>query len=801
MKKAIISTFIFLITASSVSAEVRLVPGDYPTIGAAVSACSDGDEVVVADGVYRGDGNRDLYINRDITVRSENGPGGCIIDCNGTETEEHRGFQLDRNCVIAGFTIINGYAEEGGAIYCGHDNSTIVNCVITDNSAERKGGGIYSRSGLTIINCKITGNSAGAGGGISFEGGGRMIINCKITGNSAGAGGGIYFGGGGATIKSCIISDNIATEDRRSYSDVREGSGGGICCNRSSVIITDSHIEHNSANYGGGGIYCQEYSNMTIKNCTISNNTAESERGESFGGGIYCGIYWGGNSNLTVMDSAICDNIVRANTSRGGGILFESSSEGTKLTILNCTINGNSLEGDQNSRGGGIFCNLERQNNFATVISECTIENNTAKREDNGYSYGGGIYCCRGRPIVTKCKISSNSATHGGGITCNQSSPVITGCVISGNFGSGQYKYYGGGIYCTDSSPAISNCTIVGNSFYGLRCRDGGANVISSIFCYNGRDNKMQINDHGNVVNVKYSDVQTREPEPWPGEGNINADPCFVESGYWDVNDTPVYWPDDFWVEGNYRLLATSPCIDSGCVTSYLIDRTDLDGNPRIIGQMDMGAYEFRNSEPAANAGSDLTGYACPTNGMAEVILDGSGSSDADGGVLSYLWTWVIDSDTYDANGANPVIELPVGQHNIELVVNDGTDNSEPDEVVITVVEPIESRLRIYSRLINRNNHRKKIPAYLSLPEGITKEQVDDSKYLLFYPGQIAAVRQRIIEYNRGGILHTAIVAFFNKDELMGAIADNGRVELQIVGQLKTGQYFYGDDSVWIKDR
>ena len=287
MKKAIIPIFIFLITASSVSAEVRLVPEDYPTIGAAISACSDGDEVVVADGIYRGDGNRDLYISRDITVRSENGPDGCIIDCNGTETEEHRGFYFNENSVIAGFTIINGYANRGGAIYFRNGNPTVINCVLSNNSARTRGGAICCDS------CNPT------------------IINCKITGNSAGAGGGIYFEGGSATIKNCTISDNIATEDGSS----RYGDGGGICFNRSSVIITDSHIGHNSAE-NGGGIFCHGNSNMIIKGCTISNNTAETERGESFGGGIFCG----GNNSLTVMDSVICNNIVRGGESFGGGI-------------------------------------------------------------------------------------------------------------------------------------------------------------------------------------------------------------------------------------------------------------------------------------------------------------------------------------------------------------------------------------------------------------------------------------------------------------------------------------------------
>jgi len=83
--------------------------------------------VLVADGTYTGTGNRDIYFRgKAITVRSENGPVGCIVDCNGTETENHRGFIFDddedNDSILDGFTIRGGYVhgtwggEESSAI-------------------------------------------------------------------------------------------------------------------------------------------------------------------------------------------------------------------------------------------------------------------------------------------------------------------------------------------------------------------------------------------------------------------------------------------------------------------------------------------------------------------------------------------------------------------------------------------------------------------------------------------------------------------------------------------------------------
>jgi len=91
------------------------------------------------------------------------------------------------------------------------------------------------------------------------------------------------------------------------------------------------------------------------------------------------------------------------------------------------------------------------------------------------------------------------------------------------------------------------------------------------------------------------------------------------------------------------------------------------------------------DSAPVADAGEDQVVLAT-LDGMTEVTLDGSASSDYDGDTLTYEWTWTIDGDTYNTKGVNPTIKLPVGKHTIELIVNDGTANSMPDDVVIKVI-------------------------------------------------------------------------------------------------------------------
>ncbi len=249
----------------------------------------------------------------------------------------------------------------------------------------------------------------------------------------------------------------------------------------------------------------------------------------------------------------------------------------------------------------------------------------------------------------------------------------------------------GGAIYCSESNSTVANCTLAENSALNgnaLALACGSSNepypttvqIISSIL-WDGDSGILK--DNGSTINITYSDIT----DGWQGTGNINADPCFVQPGYWDPNGTPADSNDDFWVEGDYRLLAGSPCINTGDPNHVpQPNEIDLDGLSRIIGgRIDMGAYEF-NHTPIANAGLDQTVYA-DSNCTAEVTLNGSASSDPDGDQVTFLWTWKIDDQTYEANGVSPTIELPSGQHNIQLIVSDEIDDSEPNEVVITVLD------------------------------------------------------------------------------------------------------------------
>jgi len=324
---------LFIIAGSAVAKDL-FVPREYKTIQAAIDDANDGDTVVVADGTYTGQGNRDIeFKGKAISVMSETGPENCIIDCQGGPSPKQTccGFIFtkgeDANSVLDGFTITGGYNGYGssfgrsGAIRCLKSSPTITNCIIQDNIGTA-GGGIFCEfnSSPTIINCIIIGNKAsgnGFGGGICCTAwSSPTITDCIISGNSTGRGGGIYCGvESSPNIINCTISANYASE-----------SGGGLhCSTTSSPIITNCIISCNFAQESGGGLFCRGNAAPKITNCTICNN----ESRQSGGAGILC---W--DSTPKITNSILWGNIRGDNSS--SEILLISSSP----VVTYCNVKG-----------------------------------------------------------------------------------------------------------------------------------------------------------------------------------------------------------------------------------------------------------------------------------------------------------------------------------------------------------------------------------------------------------------------------------------------------------------------------
>ncbi len=336
--------------------------------------------------------------------------------------------------------------------------------------------------------------------------------------------------------------------------------------------------------------------NSILDGLTITNGY------QSQGGAVYIG-----DSNAIIKRCVLRDNTADA----GGGVFIAASTDYGPL-FINCEITRNAAV----NCGGGVDFWYDAN----SVFLGCEISKNTA-----GVG-GGGMYCDRDmRGKVDRCVITNNRAFKGAGIMCDTAlGPDLSNCIISGN----RAEDAGGGIWWSDTLFEIKNSTITGNlaltggGIYGF---DGGSYVdepsfsnciISGNTAANGAQIGLSVSILGQMdeLNVIYCDVEGgysgiyfEEPYivNW-GPGNIDADPCFIVPGYWDVNDTPADANDDFWVEGDYHLKSVSACINTGD-SNYAaeVNEVDIDGRPRVLyGRIDMGAYEY-SDEMEADFNSD----------------------------------------------------------------------------------------------------------------------------------------------------------------------------------------------------
>jgi hypothetical protein len=111
-------TLFFISFTLPIFAATRYVPDDFSTIWAALDGASNGDTIIVRDGIYTGAGNKNLdFGGKAVTLRSENGAENSVIDCQG----DGRGFYFRTGetllTVIDGFWIINGDAATVGPHY------------------------------------------------------------------------------------------------------------------------------------------------------------------------------------------------------------------------------------------------------------------------------------------------------------------------------------------------------------------------------------------------------------------------------------------------------------------------------------------------------------------------------------------------------------------------------------------------------------------------------------------------------------------------------------------------------------
>ncbi len=308
----------FTLTISTLSyADTLLVPSEYGSIQEGIDAAVEGDTVQVADGTYS---EMIVFTEVGITVISETGAENTIIDGSMTSGSVVT-FEED-SCILDGFTVSSGNAEDGAGVYS-LKSLTIQNCILSGNAATRNGGGIFIDGGtLSLDNVTFNGNTSKTGGGVYMRSSSGSITSTLFEHNSA------SLHSGGLYIKD---SEEVTISNVTFEGNSADSNGGAVYNKNSTVTVQDSIFSLNKSNQGGGWFGYQglatDFSNTFFnenealglggaayfKNsdqtnffiCTFDSNISDSDcDGEGGSGAIYIS-----GTLVTLEDPTICTNL------------------------------------------------------------------------------------------------------------------------------------------------------------------------------------------------------------------------------------------------------------------------------------------------------------------------------------------------------------------------------------------------------------------------------------------------------------------------------------------------------------
>jgi len=239
------------------------VPGDHPSIRAALAAACDRDTILVAPGSYVEPGlvvpPLDLVL-RGWDPRDPDVVAATVIDGAGEQVIVLTPSLL-RAPTLSGLTITGG----GTGISCAQGQPLIDHCVITGNDAMDGGGLSARRSDFVVRNSIIRGNRARSeGAGLYFWGGAPSLANCVVADNSCDHGGGAFdCHDSEPLISNCVIANNIA-----SNASVMAGSDTSPFFINCTITGNVDREQWDAAISGGPGP-------LTLVNCILSNDDAK----------------------------------------------------------------------------------------------------------------------------------------------------------------------------------------------------------------------------------------------------------------------------------------------------------------------------------------------------------------------------------------------------------------------------------------------------------------------------------------------------------------------------------------------
>ncbi|MEN6429033.1 MAG: right-handed parallel beta-helix repeat-containing protein [Phycisphaerales bacterium] len=479
-------------------------------------------------------------------------------------------FAVESDVVLDGFLIESAMQN---ALYNAGARLHVVNCGFRRNLSWENGAAIRCEGGeLILSDCAFEDNAADDSGGAVYASNATLSLsNCSFVNNEASEdAGAIYAWTANITLSACSFVTNGSSDD-----------GGAISVRSAHLELSDCRFANNWTTDEGGAIYGEE-AELVLTGCTFTGNVAHPW---GWGGAIY---QWQGASTFVA-----CGFEGNAADWAGGAVCFWL---GDSASMIRCTFRQNCVTESGGSGAGGAIVNY----GAPLVLDACTFSGNRAES-------GGAIHASG------SSSLSDNSSA---------AATVITHCTFVGNYASD----LGGALRGYPARFTISNCTFADNEAktYATLARESAtqeATTMENCIVWDGPDSIRATGGTTTATRRGEPSGSSGPSEPtqpiihycdieggWPGEGNIDADPCFARRGHWvDAADpNAVVETDDanaIWVEGDYHLKSqagrwdpqslswiqddvTSPCIDAGDPSSPVAEEPEPNG-----GRVNMGAY------------------------------------------------------------------------------------------------------------------------------------------------------------------------------------------------------------------
>lgn len=402
---------------------------------------------------------------------------------------------------------------------------------------------------------------------------GSMVTNLTVVGitvhtSNADKGGAIEMAGG--TLTDCVIRDGHSN-----YAYAR--SGGNIFM--SAGLVENCVISNGNAKSRGGNINME---GGTVRNCLIADGQSTAWGGNVYvkgSGAVVTNCVITGGKNNTTVDNAYGGNIhietagTIADCTISGGVSYKDGGNvyiNGAGTLKGCVISG----GTSTAGAGGNV----RITNGAAVVADCTISDGTCENTADNI-FGANLYV-NSAATLSRCRFSGGSigAYNGGSVCVNNSSAIVEDCLVEGCANGGVLLY---------TTSRLYNCTIVNNSAYGVWSWSHNQRLFNTVI-------------FGNTDNGAAKDWTGNQPTHASAEF-LN---CAVTSGSLSTSTFPTLVEIDSSAFADYGNGDYSPAPGGTLVDGGVSDprgagasATDLAGNPRASGAIDIGCYEYQKPD------------------------------------------------------------------------------------------------------------------------------------------------------------------------------------------------------------